>query len=162
MRDWNWATEYEPEFCMATCVAMENFHPLKDKREEVCFAVWSLWGVATGNDIMRRDLINWFLDKLYFRAGGSEWRSQTCQQWLWPWSNPQQCTEQTRWDLRPGPARPSSSDTTFPSHTLSLLRSQRCRSEGVTFQNTPVGTRDRDTPTKLNVHRVHTHTFFCS
>lgn len=40
MRDWNWAMEYEPEFCMATCVAMENFHPLKDKRE-VHFPTWS-------------------------------------------------------------------------------------------------------------------------
>ena len=35
MRDWNCAMEYEPEFCMATWVAMENFHPLqKRKREE--------------------------------------------------------------------------------------------------------------------------------
>lgn len=33
MRDWNWPMEYEPEFCIATCVAMENFQPLRRKTE---------------------------------------------------------------------------------------------------------------------------------
>lgn len=32
MRDWNCAMEYEPEFCMATCVAMANFHPLQERK----------------------------------------------------------------------------------------------------------------------------------
>lgn len=32
MRDWNSAMEYEPEFCMATCVAMANFHPLQERK----------------------------------------------------------------------------------------------------------------------------------
>ncbi len=38
MRDWNCAMEYEPEFCMATCVAMENFHPLQEKHHIIALA----------------------------------------------------------------------------------------------------------------------------
>lgn len=52
MRDWNWAMEYEPEFCMATCIAMENFHPLKDKREGAHFHEWS--GMTAENYTMGR------------------------------------------------------------------------------------------------------------
>lgn len=33
MRDWNCPIEYDPEFCSATCVAMENLQPLRRRTE---------------------------------------------------------------------------------------------------------------------------------
>lgn len=63
IRDWNWPMEYDPEFCIATCVAMENFQPLRRR---------------TG----RNHQFHFILKINTRKTTGANANALTCQRWL--------------------------------------------------------------------------------